>query len=50
MLGLPDAYTVRARVFPALIAATPAIALIGAFVSWKDLSISTGSPAQRCWQ
>ena len=42
MLGLPDAYTVRARIFPALIAAMPAIALIAAFVSWKDLSLSHG--------
>lgn len=42
MLGFPDAYTVRARIFPALIAATPAIALIAAFVSWKEISISHG--------
>lgn len=40
MLGLPDTYTLRARVFPAILATVPAIALIAALVSWKDIGFS----------
>ena len=39
-LGLPDYYTLRARLFPAIIAAAPALALATAWVSWDGLNIS----------
>ncbi len=35
-----DTYTIRARLVPALIAAAPALALIAAFISWKDFGLS----------
>ena len=35
-----DTYTLRARVFPAILAAMPALALMGAFVSLKEFSIT----------
>lgn len=35
-----DAYTVRARLFPALIAGVPAFALAGAFISWGSFNVT----------
>lgn len=40
MFGLPDSYTIRARIFPAVIAVAPAIALVVVVVSWKKLGLS----------
>lgn len=40
MFGLPDTYTVKARIFPALLAALPALALASVMVSWRELGIS----------
>lgn len=39
-INLLDTYTIRAQVIPAILAAIPAIALIAAFVSWKDLGLT----------
>lgn len=36
----PDSYTRRARIYPALLAALPGLALAAIMVSWKDLGIS----------
>lgn len=38
--GLPGYYTLRARLFPAIIAAAPAIALGAAWVSWDGWNLS----------
>lgn len=40
MFGLPDAYTIKARIFPAVIALFPAIALAVVAVSWRQLGLS----------
>lgn len=40
MLGLPDSYTIKARLYPALIAALPGLALAAVTVSWQQLGIS----------
>lgn len=40
MFGLPDSYTIRARIFPALLAALPGLALAAVMVSWRQLGIS----------
>ena len=40
MFGLPDSYTIRARIFPAFIAVAPGIALAVVIVSWKKLGLS----------
>lgn len=37
---LPDSYTRRARIYPALLAALPGLALAAIMVSWKDLGVS----------
>lgn len=37
---VPDSYTRRARIYPALLAALPGLALAAVVVSWKDLGIS----------
>jgi hypothetical protein len=37
-----DAYTIRARVFPAIIAAIPALAMVILLVSWTGLALSSG--------
>src|SRR5215469_13710916 len=37
-----DAYTIRARVFPAIIAAIPALAMLVLLVSWTGLALSSG--------
>lgn len=37
-----DAYTIRARVFPAVIAAIPALAMVILLVSWTGLALSSG--------
>lgn len=37
-----DAYTIRARVFPAIIAAIPALAMLILLVSWTGLALSSG--------
>lgn len=37
-----DAYTIRARVFPAIIAAIPAVAMLVLLVSWAGLALSSG--------
>jgi hypothetical protein len=36
-----DAYTIRARLLPAIIAAAPGLALAGIFVSWDNFGLST---------
>ena len=38
-----DAYTIKARVFPAIIAAIPALAMLILLVSWTGLAVSSGS-------
>jgi hypothetical protein len=40
MFALPDAYTIRARIFPALLAALPGIALAAVMVSWRHVGLS----------
>jgi hypothetical protein len=40
MFGLPDNYTIRARIFPALLAALPGLALAAVMVSWRQLGVS----------
>ena len=40
MFGLPDTYTIRARIFPALLAALPGLALAAVMVSWRQLGLS----------
>jgi hypothetical protein len=40
-----DAYTIRARVFPAIIAAIPALAMVILLVSWSGLALSSGIAA-----
>ena len=40
MFRFLDAYTVRARLFPAIIAAAPALAAIALLISWKQISLS----------
>ena len=40
MFGLPDTYMIRARIFPAMLAAVPAIALAVAIVSWRQIIVS----------
>lgn len=35
-----DAYSIRARLFPAIIAAAPALAALALLISWKNLGIS----------
>ena len=35
-----DAYSIRARLFPAVIAAAPALAAIALLVSWSTLGLS----------
>jgi hypothetical protein len=37
-----DTYTIRARVFPAIIAAIPALAMLIFLVSWTGLALSSG--------
>ena len=37
---IPDSYTRRARIYPALLAALPGLALAATMVSWRDLGIS----------
>jgi hypothetical protein len=37
-----DAYTIRARVFPAIIAAIPALAMLILLVSWTGFALSSG--------
>src|SRR5665213_746722 len=37
-----DTYTIRARVFPAIIAAIPALAMLILLVSWTGLALSSG--------
>jgi hypothetical protein len=37
-----DAYTIRARVFPAIVAAIPALAMLILLVSWTGLALSSG--------
>ena len=37
---VPDSYTRRARIYPALLAALPGLALAAVMVSWRDLGIS----------
>jgi hypothetical protein len=37
-----DGYTIRARVFPAIIAAIPALAMVILLVSWTGLALSSG--------
>ncbi|MBS0243955.1 MAG: hypothetical protein JSS20_17415 [Proteobacteria bacterium] len=37
---VPDSYTRRARIYPALLASLPGLALAAVMVSWKDLGIS----------
>jgi hypothetical protein len=37
-----DAYTIKARVFPAIIAAIPALAIVILLVSWTGLALSSG--------
>ncbi len=37
---VPDSYTRRARIYPALLAALPGLALAAVMVSWKDLGLS----------
>lgn len=37
-----DAYTIKARVFPAIIAAIPALAMLIVLVSWTGLALSSG--------
>jgi hypothetical protein len=41
ILSFFDAYTIRARLFPAVIAAAPALALAAASVTWSNLNLST---------
>jgi hypothetical protein len=43
-----DAYTIRARVFPAIIAAIPALAMVILLVSWTGLACRAGSPLSAC--
>lgn len=38
--GLPDYYTLRARLVPAVIAAVPALALAAMWISWDGLNLS----------
>jgi hypothetical protein len=40
-----DAYTIRGRVFPAIIAAIPALAMVILLVSWTGLALSSGIAA-----
>lgn len=40
MFGLPDTYTVKARIFPVLLAAMPGLALAAVMVSWRQLGLS----------
>jgi hypothetical protein len=40
VIGLPDYYTVRARLFPAILAVAPALALAAFEVSWDGLNLS----------
>ena len=40
MLGLPDIYTIKARLLPALIAAMPGLVLAAVMVSWQQLGLS----------
>ena len=40
MFGLPDTYTIKARIFPALLAVLPGLALAAVMVSWRQLGIS----------
>jgi hypothetical protein len=40
MFGLPDNYTIRARIFPSILAVAPAIALALVMVSWRKLGVS----------
>jgi len=40
MFGLPDTYTIRARIFPALLATLPGLALAAVMVSWRQLGLS----------
>ncbi len=40
MFGLPDTYTIRARIFPALLAALPGLALAAVIISWRQLGLS----------
>jgi hypothetical protein len=40
VIGLPDYYTIRARLFPAILAVAPALALAGFEVSWDGLNLS----------
>jgi hypothetical protein len=40
MFGIPDSYTIRARIFPALLAALPGLALAAVMVSWRQLGVS----------
>jgi hypothetical protein len=40
MFGLPDYYTVRARLFPAILAVAPVLALAAALVSWDGFNLS----------
>ena len=40
MLRLFDAYTLRARLFPAIIGAAPALAALALLISWKSFELS----------
>jgi membrane protein implicated in regulation of membrane protease activity len=40
MLRFLDAYTLRARLFPAILGAAPALAAVLLLVSWKSLELS----------
>ena len=40
LLKFLDAYTLRARLFPAVIAAAPALAAVALLISWRNLSLS----------
>ena len=40
MLQLLDAYTLRARLFPAVIAAAPALAALALLISWQKFALS----------
>lgn len=36
-----DSYSLRARLFPALLAAAPALAALGLLISWKSFDLSS---------
>ena len=40
MFGLPDTYTIKARIYPALLAVLPGLALAAVMVSWRQLGVS----------